>query len=140
MGHIEFTIHKAARCVHFRGTGTISIGYLIEQIKVLQRHPDFDFSFNSFIDFENATVPFEEAGFDDYASFVEARQQAKIHRKWSIYTKDEITFQSANMSHLFESGSIDVGVFQNREAALAFLGITDDDLSIHSEFISPPVR
>ena len=129
MGHIEFTIHKHARWVHFRGTGAIRIAYLIERIKALQSHPDFEFSFNSFIDFEDATVPFEETGIDDYKSFVEALQQAEIHRKWAIYTKDEMTFQSANMSHLFESGAIEVDVFQNRDAALAFLGITEDDLS-----------
>ena len=129
MGTIEVIIHKKARCVHFKGTGNISVGYLIEQIMALHHHPDFDFSFNSFIDFENATVPFKEAGVDDYKSFVEKLQKAEIPRKWAIYTKDEITFQSANMSHLFESGAIEVDVFQNREAALAFLGITDDDLS-----------
>lgn len=84
----------------------------------------FEFSFNTFIDFGNAKVSCHEDGLDAYQSFFEKLQQANMHRKWAIYANDALTFQSANMSHLLLSGLIEVDVFQNREEALVFLGIT----------------
>ena len=48
---------------------------------------------------------------------------------WAIYARDEMTFQSANMSHLLSSGAIEVDVFQNREKGLEYLGISDADLA-----------
>ena len=129
MGNIEFNVLKKARCVHFTGTGDVSFDYLINRIMNLHNHPDFDFSFNTFIDFENATVSFKEGGLDAYKSFFEGLQKAKIHRKWAIYSKSEMTFQSANMSHLLLSAEIEVDVFEVRDQALAFLGITDADLA-----------
>ncbi|BBO69876.1 hypothetical protein DSCA_38060 [Desulfosarcina alkanivorans] len=128
MGNIEFRILKNARCIHFLGTGDISFAYLMRQIMNLHGHPDFDPSFNSFIDFEDATVSFKDGGLGAYQSFFESLQQANIHRKWAIYSRDPVTFQSANMSHLLLSGVIEVDVFQKRSKALAFLGIADADL------------
>ena len=129
MGNIEFRILKKARCVHFEGNGEISFEFLIRSIIDVHKHPDFDFSFNTFIDFENATVSFKDGGLDTYKSFFEGLQQAKIHRKWAIYSKNEMTFQSANMSHLLLSDEIEVDVFNDRHQALKFLGITAADLA-----------
>ena len=128
MGNIDFVIHKKTRFVHFKGTGDISCRYLMERIQALHRHPDFDFSFNSFIDFKNAAIPLVDDWIDSYQPFFAALQKAGIHRKWAIYTEDDTTFQNANMSHLLQTGAIEVDVFQNRETALASLGITQDDL------------
>lgn len=128
MGTIEFRILKKARCVHFAGSGDISFDFLISRIIDVHKHPDFDFSFNTFIDFENATVSFREGGLDTYKSFFKGLQQAKVHRKWAIYSKSEMTFQTANMSHLLLSDEIEGDVFNVRDQALAFLGITDADL------------
>jgi hypothetical protein len=129
MGNIEFRVLKKARCVHFVGTGDISFDYLISRIMDVQKHPDFDFNFNTFIDFENAEVSFREGGIDAYTSFFEGLQKANIHRRWAIYSKSEMTIKSANMSHLLLSRQIEVDVFSVRDQALAFLGITESDLA-----------
>ncbi len=128
MDTIEFRIVKKAGCVHFKGVGTISFDFLVSRIMDVHRHPDFDFSFNTFIDFEDATVAFTDGGIDRYQDFFKRLQQAGIHRKWAIYSKDPVTFQSANMSHLLLPGAIEVDVFQHRHQALAFLGLTEADL------------
>jgi hypothetical protein len=128
MGKIEFRILKEVRCVHFKGNGDISFTYLIDQIKALQNEPGFDFSFDTFVDFENALVSYTENGIDTYQAFFSELQKAGIHRKWAIYTKDDTTFQSANMSHLLMSNDIEVDVFQNKTMALSFLGISEADL------------
>ena len=128
MDTIEFTILKKARCVHFKGVGQISFEFLVERIMDVHRHPDFDFSFNTFIDFEDATVTFTDGGLDRYQDFFKRLQQAGIHRKWAIYSLDPVTFQSANMSHLLLTGVIEVDVFENRRQALSFLGLTEADL------------
>ncbi len=130
MGHIEFKLLKSIGCVHFQGTGDISFDYLIQCIKDVHRHPDFDFSFNTFIDFEKATVSFKDEGLYAYKSFFEGLQHDAIHRKWAIYSKQDATFKSANMSHMLVSKEIEVDVFGDRDRALAFLGITNADLAI----------
>lgn len=91
--------------------------------------PDFDPSFNSFIDFEDATVSFKDGGLGACQSFFESLQQANLHRKWAIYSQDPVTFQSANMSHLLLSGVIEVDGFRKRSKALAFSGIAGADLA-----------
>ena len=112
MGGIDFKVHKNARCVHFTGEGEFSFDYLIQRIMDVHKHPDYDFTFNTFIDFKNATVPFDDGGIDNYRSFFEGLQVKRIHRKWAIYTKDETTFTSANMIHALFPGVISVDVFQ----------------------------
>ena len=125
---IEFRILKKAGCVHFKGVGNIRFDDLESRIMDVHRHPDFYFSFNTFIDFEDATVAFTDGGLDRYQDFFKRLQRAGIHRKWAIYSTDPLTFQSANMSHLLLSGAIEVDVFERRHQALAFLGLTDADL------------
>lgn len=129
MGSIEFRVIKKVRCVHFTGTGDISFDYLMKQIVEVHNHPDFDFSFNTFIDFENAKVSFTDGDLGSYTSFFQGLQKAKQHRKWAIYSKDEMTLMSANMSHMPFTQEIKVDVFEVRDQALAFLGIADADLA-----------
>jgi hypothetical protein len=105
---------------------------LIDQIKALQNHPGFDFSFDTFVDFEDALVSYTENGIDTYQAFFSELQKAGIHRKWAIYTREDTTFQSANMSHLLMSNDIEVDVFQNKKMVLSFLGISEADLGANT--------
>ncbi|WP_319526253.1 hypothetical protein [uncultured Desulfosarcina sp.] len=73
-------------------------------------------------------VPYTENSIDYYQAFFSELQNAGIHRKWAIYTTEEMTFQSANMGHLLLSSDIEVDVFQNKAMALLFLGISEADL------------
>lgn len=129
MGNLEFRVLKKVRCVHFIGTGNITFESLINRITELQNHPDSDPSFNVFIDFENAVLSFKDEGFDLYFSFFQELEHTEIHRKWAIYTTDEMTLTTANMHHLVLSGIIEAKVFSVRKMALAFLGITPKDLA-----------
>jgi hypothetical protein len=63
---------KNAGCVHFKGAGTINFDFLVSRIMDVHRHPDFDFSFNTFIDFEDATVAFTDGGIARYQDFSSA--------------------------------------------------------------------
>lgn len=128
MGEIEYRILKKAGLVHFIGTGDISFDYLIKRIKDLHEDPDFDFSLNSFVDFGNATVSISDGSLEKYQSFFEDLQAANTHRRWGIYSNNKITLISANVSHLLLSDVIKVDVFELRERALEYLGITDADL------------
>ena len=129
MGKIEFRILKKIECVHAIGTGNIDFDYMINRAKYIHNHPDVELSFNHFIDYENVVIAYTDKGFESYMPFFEELQKSKIHRKWAVYTKNEITHRTVNMHHLFKSGEIEVEVFQNRERALAFLGITEEDLA-----------
>ena len=131
MGTLEVRILKKARCVHYIGNGVISYESLIQKIKAVRAHSDFDLSFNFFFDFENAVLSFDDEGFMSYNLFFQELQSSKIYRKWAIYTMKEMTFKTANMHHLLASDVIEVKVFQNREMALAFLGITEEDLAVY---------
>ena len=128
MGNIEFRILKNVRCVHFKGTGDISFDYLITRIMELHKNPDFDFSFNTFVDFGDATVSVLEGGLEKYQSFFEGLQKTNIRRKWAIYSNNKTTLISANVSHLRLSAEIQVDVFESRKQALQYLEITDADL------------
>ena len=128
MGNIEYRVLKKTGCVHFKGTGDISFDYLISRIKGLHQDPDFDFSFNTFVDFGDATVSIEDDGLDKYQSFFDNLQNAGARRKWAIYSENKITLISANVSHLLLSEVIKVDVFEVREQALQYLGITEADL------------
>ncbi|TFH47011.1 MAG: hypothetical protein E4G94_01100 [ANME-2 cluster archaeon] len=128
MENIEFRILKNIRCVHFMGTGDISFDYLISRIMDLHKDPDFDFSFNTFVDFEDATVSLTVGGLEKYQSFFEGLQKARIRRRWAIYSNNKMTLISANVSHFLLAAEIKVDVFEIREQALQYLGITDADL------------
>ena len=129
MGRIEFRILKNVRCIHWKGTGELTFDYLMSRIMDLHRDPDFDLSFNTFVDYEDATLSVRSGGLDRYKSFFKELQQAGIHRKWAIYSRRHKTRTSANMSHLLLSAEIEVDVFEVREQALRFLGITEADLA-----------
>lgn len=128
MGNISFRVLKELRCVHFEGEGDISFDYLIKRIRDVHQHPDFDFSFCTFIDFEDAVVSFLEDGLDTYMDFFRQLQEGARHRQWAIYSKHDLTFKSANMTHMLESNAIEVDVFKVRDQALKFLGLTARDL------------
>ena len=110
-------------------TSRIDFNYMINRAKYIHNHPDVELFFNHFIDYENAVISFTDKDFESYFTFFEDLKKTNIRRKWAVYTKNEITHKTANMHHLFESGKIEVEVFQNREMALAFLGITEEDLA-----------
>ena len=129
MGNIEFRVLKKLRCVHFVGTGEITFEYLIRRIKDVHSHPDFEFGFDTFVDFGKANVSFKDDGLDSYRSFFNELQEDNIRRKWAIYSEQEMTLISANMSLLLSSQEIHVDIFQNRERALMFLGLTEADLA-----------
>ncbi len=130
MGNIQFRVLDNVKCVHFKGVGDISFEFLISRIKEVHSDPDFDFTYNTFIDFENATVSFDDAGLETYQSFFEGLQKAKIHRKWAIYSKIDLTTISANMSHILLTKEIKVDVFEVRKQALDFLGISEENLTV----------
>lgn len=132
MGDISFRVLKDLRCVHFVGTGNISFDYLIDSIKDVHTHPDFDFTFSTFIDFENAVVSFFEDGLEKYRSFFQDLQKSGIRRQWAIYSKQDLTFKSANMTHMVDSNEIKVDVFSIRNQALQFLGLSAVDLETAS--------
>ncbi len=129
MGNIEYRVLKDIGCVHFRGAGDISFDYLISRIKDLHKETDFDFSFNTFVDFGEATISVSDESLEKYQSFFEDLQAARIHRKWAIYSNNNITLISANVSHLLLSDVIKVDIFEIKEKALRFLGITEEDLA-----------
>ena len=129
MGNIEFRIIKKIRCIHSIGTGDLTFKYIISRINYARNHPDYDPSFDVFADFESAVISFWDKNFEAYSSFTKMLHEFKSYRKLAIYTKNELTFQTVNMSHIFLSDEIQVDVFQNRKTALAFLGIKDEDLA-----------
>jgi hypothetical protein len=124
MGTIRFEVHKDLRCVHFKGSGEIPYEVLIEKIMEVGSHPDFDFTFNTFVDFEDAVVSARKGGLDAYEEFFKRLQESTGRRKWAIYSRIPETLQNANMAHLAVADKIAVDVFENRDEALAYLGIS----------------
>lgn len=126
MEHIKYKIYPEIKVVHFYGTGEFSCQYLMENIQELHLHPEWDTSYNTFIDFETAVISYHSEGFDEYQEYFASLQQDNNPRKWSIYTKQKITSQNASMSLLIQSTSIKVDIFQHRNMALDFLGIPEN--------------
>ena len=92
MGNIDYRIVKNANCVHFEGTGDIGFDYLISRIVDVQKDPEFEFTYNTFIDFENATVSFKAGGLDSYKSFFAKMPKNDHHRKWAITDPTRLHF------------------------------------------------
>ncbi len=123
MAGISFQIIRELQLVYFQGRGEISFATLIDNIKAVHQHPDFAFHMHTFVDFGAARVAPEDPGLDDYIDFFSRLQASTTPRKWAIYTRDRQTHISANMVHLLHTRGVRVDVFQQREAALDFLGI-----------------
>ncbi len=119
---------KDIKCVHFKGTGEINYDYLIKKILEVNNHPDFDFTFNTFIDFEDAIVSAQQGGFEKYQEFFRGLQKLTGRRRWAIYSRNIETLRNANMAHLLESDKIEVDVFEIKEQALSYFGIKEEYL------------
>lgn len=134
MGKIQFKVYKNLKLVHFKGEGEISYDYLIKKIVEVNKHPDFQDTFNTFVDFENAYVQPVQAGLENYQTFFKDLQEKTHKRKWAIYSKNEETLRSASMAHLLLSKSIKVGTFDSRKEALSFLEIDGESLTFNTIF------
>lgn len=126
MGTIQYTIYPEIKLVHFRGTGEVSYELLMSKIRELHKDPDWEFNFNTFVDFEDALVQLDVGGLTQYTEFFERLQESATRRKWAIYTSRRETHMSANMSHMLQTISINVDVFTDRTDALAFLDLTPE--------------
>ena len=62
--------------------------------------------------------------FMKYKGVLDTLQEKTPVRKWAIYTRQEISRQAADMSHLLNSCSIIFDVFQRRDEALKFLDVS----------------
>lgn len=125
MSEINYRIIPALRVVHFTGRGDISYALLIEKIKQLHTEPNFHFTLNTFVDFENARVNPQDPGLESYLEFFQQLQENTPLRKWAIFTLDPQTQISANMAHFLELRGILVDVFSQRQDALQFLDIPE---------------
>lgn len=124
MDGITYRVLPRLELVHFQGQGNVTYGMIMAHIAKLHTDPEWQFHFNTFIDFEDATVNAQLGGFKEYQSYFCELQATTQIRKWAIFTLQDITHQNANMSHLLNSKSIIVDVFQHKDRALNFLGVT----------------
>lgn len=124
MGKISYTIYPDLSLVHFYGTGDISLSMIMNTIGQLQTHPKWQMNFNTFVDFEHAEVNADLDSLPKYRDFFLKLQDSSPVRKWAIYTH-----QDANMTHLLDSKTIIVDVFNVRSDALRFLGVKEDQLT-----------
>lgn len=138
MGAIDYTIHRGCRTVHFRGHGEISYARLMESVARLHQEPDFDFGFNSFIDFEEALVAPSDPGQRDYISWFSRLQKSTQPRRWAIYTLNPATIASANLTHMLVSRGIEIEVFSRIEDALDYLGVSGPELQIPAARLTSP--
>ncbi len=129
MGKIEFKVLKELKLVHFIGHGEFDYEYLVARIMDVNKDPDFEFTFNTFVDFEDAHLIATRTGFILYQDFFKRLQQVTGKRIWGIYSKHDETLQNANISHLLVSDDITVNVFTQKETALKYLGLSTRDLS-----------
>lgn len=123
MQNISFTLYPDLKLVHFKGSGKITYEMIIDNILQVHHHPNWQFDFNTFIDFEDAEVLADYEAFEKYSQFFANLQDTTPRRKWAFYTLNSQTHSQANMSHLLQSMKIEVDVFLQRGEALKFLGI-----------------
>jgi hypothetical protein len=129
MGTISFKIYPNLKLAHFQGLGDISHDMLISQIRQLHRHPDWNFSFNTFIDFEKAVVNTKTECISRIQSFLETLQLTAPVRKWAIYTCQDAPRKAFDMSRLSHMRNIIIDVFQSRNEALKFLNVLPQQLA-----------
>ncbi len=129
MGTISYKIYPKLKMVHFQGLGDISHDMLISEIRQLHTHPDWSFSFNTFIDFEKAIVTTATDGIARYQSFFESLQKSTPVRKWAICTCQDTLHWAFDISRLHNLRNIIVDIFQSRNEALKFLNILPHQLA-----------
>lgn len=123
MGTITFKIYPDLKMAHLKGCGDVSYGMIIDRIRHLHSHPEWQFHFNTFIDFTSAVMTAEVENFSKYRDFFENLQQTSPVRKWAIHTRQDSPRQAADFSHLLNSRNIIVDVFKHRDEALRFLDV-----------------
>ncbi len=128
MGKIEFKVVRDIKLVHFKGQGSFDYEYLVSRIITVNKDPEFDFTFNTFVDFENAHLTATRQGFLKYQDFFKRLQTFTGKRRWAIYSLNEETLQNASVSHIMVSKDIEVKVFNQKAPALDFLGVQLGDL------------
>jgi|GEM_PF-4152276 len=129
MGTISFKIYPHLKLAHFQGLGDISHDMLISVIRQLHMHPEWSFSFNTFIDFEKAIVNTATDGISRYRSFFETLQKTAPVRKWAICTCQDTPHKAFDMSRLPHLCNIIVDIFQSRNEALKFLDVLPHQLA-----------
>jgi hypothetical protein len=129
MGTISFKIYPHLKLAHFQGLGDISHDMLISVIRQLHTHPEWSFSFNTFIDFEKAIVTTATDGISRYRSFFETLQKTTPVRKWAVCTCQDTLYKAFDMSRLPNLRNIIVDIFQSRNEALKFLNILPHQLA-----------
>jgi hypothetical protein len=128
MGTISFKIYPNLKLAHLQGLGDISHDMLITEIQQLHTHPDWSFSFNTFIDFGKAVVKAKTESIARYKNFFETLQATAPVRKWAIHTHQDSSEKAFDMSWLPNQRSIIVDIFQTRNEALKFLNILPHQL------------
>lgn len=129
MGTISFKIYPHLKLAHFQGLGDISHDMLISVIRQLHTHPEWSFSFNTFIDFEKAIVNTATDGIFRYRSFFESLQKTAPVRKWAICTCQDTLHKAFDMSRLPHLRTIIVDIFPSRNEALKFLDVLPHQLA-----------
>jgi hypothetical protein len=124
-GQIEFRVFSEHEVVWFHGVGKIAYDYLMQQIAAVNADPDFRPTYNTFVDFGEATVTYKDGGFDRYMEFFKEHQHSAQPRRWAIYSSNPETVVNANMAHMFEMNRITVATFGDRGEALKWLSIPD---------------
>ncbi len=122
-GEILLTIFPEFPLVYFCGSGSISYSHILEHIIKLDSHPNWPTKFNVYIDFDDAIVELDSNGFEQYQEFFRKIQKISNPSKWAIFTRQEMTHKSANMSHLIQGETIKVEVFISEKESLNFLKI-----------------
>lgn len=122
---MEFDVYPDLKLVWFRGRGEIQLDDLIANIGKVQAHPDFDFTFDTFVDFGEATTLMQPEKVDQYEGFFNKLQADTPPRRWAIFTRIEKTHIVAAMVHFPAGDNIQVDIFNNRSQALDWLGMPD---------------
>lgn len=129
MGTITCKIYPDLRMAHFKGFGDVSYGMIIDRVQHLYSHPEWQFHFNTFIDFANAVLTTEAENFSKYREFFKNLRQTSPVRKWAIHTWQNSPRLAAEISHLLNSRNIIVDVFKHRDDALRFLDVAPQQLT-----------
>ena len=128
MGTISFKIYPDLKLAHFQGFGDVSHDMLIKEIRQLHSHPEWSFSFNTFIDLEKAVINYEADSISKYQNYFGNLQEIVPVRKWAIYTCQDSPHQAFDMNRLPNLRNIIFDVFPSREDALKFLNILPHQL------------
>jgi len=123
---LTYRIDKRSQTIFVKGLGDICIEELMESYDEARTDPDFDRTFNTYLDFSEI-APSHNIDLDQLESaksHIRSTQEMKGLRKWGIYAPEGYAYSFSQMFVLIARELVvNIRVFRDENEARTWLGL-----------------